>query len=65
MSAGWLDKRDNPGMASLELESDDVNGLVVTVNFADLTMRVAATADFLNLHPVEDIDHVESLLLGL
>jgi hypothetical protein len=52
MSAAWVDKRDNPGMANWELGSQDVYGAVVLVNFATMAYRAAFTADFLHLHPV-------------
>lgn len=52
MSAAWVDKVDNPGMAELALASSDVYGGVAIVNFADLTWRVARTLDFLAFEPV-------------
>jgi len=52
MSAEWVDKADNPGMAELGLRSADVYGAVAVTNFADMTWRVALTADFLALSPV-------------
>ena len=52
MSAEWVDKADNPGMAELGLRSADVYGAVAVINFADTTWRVALTADFLALSPV-------------
>lgn len=54
MSAEWVDKADNPGMAELGLDSADVYGAVVAVNFADLTWRMAMTDDFVSLRPVTD-----------
>jgi hypothetical protein len=41
-------------MAELGLESADVYGAVVAVNFADLTWRMAMTDDFVSLRPVTD-----------
>jgi hypothetical protein len=61
MSAAWIDKADNPGMAELGLESADVYGAVVAVNFADLTWRAALTADFADLRPVEHLDQLSGL----
>lgn len=61
MSAGWMDKVDNPGMQELGLGSDDVFGAVVVVNFADLTWRAAVTADFVALKPVRDLDEMSDL----
>ena len=52
MSAEWVDKADNPGMAELGLRSTDVYGAVAAVNFADMTWRIALTADFSALLPV-------------
>jgi hypothetical protein len=52
MSTAWLDKADNPGLAELELQADDIYGAVAVVNFADLAWRIGLTADFSVLHPV-------------
>jgi hypothetical protein len=52
MSAEWVDKADNPGMAELELRSDDVYGAVAVINFADMAWRMAVTSDFSVLVPV-------------
>ncbi len=52
MSPGWVDKADNPGMTGGDLASDDVYGAVAAVNFADMTLRVAMTADFATFAPV-------------
>jgi hypothetical protein len=52
MSAEWVDKADNPGMAELGLRSTDIYGAVAAVNFADMTWRIALTADFSALLPV-------------
>ena len=52
MSAEWVDKADNPGMAELELRSDDVYGAVAVINFADMAWRIAVTSDFSVLVPV-------------
>ena len=61
MSAAWIDKADNPGMAELGLGSDDVYGGVVIINFADRTWRAALTADFATLLPVCDIEQLTDL----
>jgi hypothetical protein len=61
MSAEWVDKADNPGMAEFGLRSADVYGAVAVVNFADLNWRVALTADFLALLPVIDIGQLTNL----
>jgi hypothetical protein len=61
MSAAWVDKADNPGMAGWGLQSDDVDGAVVAVNFADMVLRAIVTADFatwLALASVEDLSAV-------
>jgi hypothetical protein len=52
MSAEWVNKADNPGMAEFGLRSADIYGAVAVVNFADLTWRTALTADFSALWPV-------------
>lgn len=45
MSAAWMDKADNPGMAEWDLQSEDVSGAAVAVNFADMTLRGNGGAD--------------------
>lgn len=52
MSSGWLDKPDNPAMTGSALRSEDVFGAVAVLNFADMMLRVAFTADFANFRPV-------------
>lgn len=52
MSAAWVGKPDNPGMTDAGLQSGDVYGAVAAVNFADMSLRVAMTADFATLRPV-------------
>jgi hypothetical protein len=61
MSGAWIDKSDNPGMAELGLSSTDVYGAVLAVNFRDLSWRVALTADFATLHPVEVVEQLAAL----
>jgi DNA/RNA non-specific endonuclease len=61
MSAEWVDKADNPGMAELGLRSTDVYGAVAAVNFADMTWRIALTADFSALLPVIHLGQLTSL----
>jgi hypothetical protein len=61
MSAVWVDKVDNPGMAELGLSSEDVYGAVVAINFADLTWRAGLTSDFVVLRPALDVAHLASL----
>src|SRR5215831_9886675 len=61
MSAEWVDKADNPGMAELGLRSADIYGAVAVVNFADMTWRVALTSDFSALLPVIRIDQLTHL----
>jgi hypothetical protein len=46
MSREWVDKPDNPAMMGWRLGSQDVYGALAAVNFADMTLRVAFTADF-------------------
>jgi hypothetical protein len=52
MSAEWVDKADNPGIAELGLHSADIHGAVAVINFADMTWRMALTSDFSVLIPV-------------
>jgi hypothetical protein len=52
MSAEWVDKADNPGMAELDLRSADIYGAVIVINFADITWRMALTSDFSTLIPL-------------
>jgi hypothetical protein len=54
MSAEWVNKSDNPGMAEWDLQSDDIYGAVAQVNFADMVWRIAFTSDFEELLPVTD-----------
>jgi hypothetical protein len=61
MSAAWVDKADNPGMAELGLSSGDIYGAVAAINFADMTWRVALTSDFSTLSPVTDAGRLTSL----
>jgi hypothetical protein len=61
MSAAWVDKADNPGMAEWELHSDDVYAAVIAVNLADMTLRAAVSDDFRRWVPVallEDLAQV-------
>jgi hypothetical protein len=61
MSAEWVDKADNPGMAEFGLRSADICGAVAVVNFADLSWRIALTADFSALRPVLHIGQLTDL----
>jgi hypothetical protein len=56
MTAKWIDKADNPGMANWDLSSDDVYGAIAVVNFAARGWRCAVTADFVSAHPVQRVD---------
>lgn len=58
-SPEWLDKADNPGMASLGLTSADVSGLVVMIQFARREWRCAVTNDFLTATPVHDATELD------
>jgi hypothetical protein len=51
MSAAWMDKADNSGMAAWDLQEDDY-GAAVAVNFADRTLRAAVSEDFVRWRPV-------------
>ena len=61
MSAAWLDKADNPGMRELGVESNDIYGGVVVVNFTDLVWRVMLTRDFDAFRPVRSPVDLTSL----
>ena len=61
MSTAWMDKKDNPGMASLELESADVYGGMAIIQFAERTYRVGLTNDFETLHPLTSHDQLVDL----
>jgi hypothetical protein len=67
MSVAWVDKADNPGMAELGLQSTDVYGAVVAINFADMTWRIALTPNFSMLHAVSSVEQLTDLgwLAGL
>jgi hypothetical protein len=55
MSDAWIDKPDNPAMRGTELVSGDVYGAVAAINFIDMTIRFAYTADFRAFDPVERV----------
>ena len=61
MSAEWVDKADNPGMAELRLRSTDIYGAVAVINLADMTWRIALTAEFSTLSPVIHIGQLTDL----
>lgn len=48
-------------MAGLGLESGDVYGGVVTINFADSVWRMALTPDFETLRPVAAVEELLDL----
>lgn len=58
MSAAWIDKADNPGMAEWDLRAEDIRGAVIRINFADRRWRAALTDDFETLVPVDDLDQL-------
>ena len=61
LSAAWIDKADNPGMADLELESGDVYGGVAVAQFADRSFRIGLSSDFQSLRPVDSIEQLIDL----
>jgi hypothetical protein len=61
LSAAWVDKKDNPGMATLEVESSDVYGGMAVVQFAERSYRIALTSGFESLHPITRIDQLLEL----
>ena len=61
MDLGWLDKADNPGMTDWGVRSGDVYGATALINFADLAVRVALTADFELWRSIERLEQLEQL----
>ena len=61
MSAAWIDKKDNPGIAELNLDSTDVYGGLLAVNFADSAWCMALSADFAEFYPILGIDQLADL----
>ena len=61
LSPEWLDRSSNPGMVELGLDSTDVFGGIVVVNFADRTWRSVLTGDFAGFRPVTAIDELTDL----
>lgn len=59
MSAAWIDKPDNPTMTSTQLRSADLYGAVCAINFADMTMRAAMSADFATFSPVTTYEQLD------
>ena len=47
-----MDKAGPPGMAAWDLQSEDVYGAAVAVNFADMTLRAAVSEHFVRWRPV-------------
>lgn len=52
MTTDWVDDADNPGMTGAKRSSEDVFGAFAAVNLADMTLRMALTADFATYRPV-------------
>jgi hypothetical protein len=61
MSAAWVDKADNPGMAEWDLHSDDVYAAVIALNFADMVLRAVVSADFKRWHSVGLLDDLATV----
>jgi hypothetical protein len=61
MSAAWVDKADNPGMAEWDLHSDDVYAAVIALNFADMASRVVVSADFGAWRPIGRLDDLTTV----
>lgn len=61
MSAAWLDKPDNLGMASWGLTSEDIYAAIVLINFADLACKVLASGDLTTYKPVTSEDQLRCL----
>ena len=61
MSAAWVDRRDNPGMAEWKLQNTDVHGAVIAVNFADMAVRAVTSDDFVRWRPVASLAELVDL----
>ena len=61
MSAAWVDKRDNPGMAEWELQSADVYGAVIAVSFAEMVVRAIVSEDFERWRGVAALEDLASV----
>lgn len=61
MTAAWVDKADNPGMAEFRLQSAEIYGAITIINFADMTWRIALTPDFSAIRPVIRLDQLARL----
>jgi hypothetical protein len=61
MSAAWVDKADNPGMAEWDLHSDDVYAAVIALNFADMVLRAVVSADFKRWCPIGRLDDLATV----
>jgi hypothetical protein len=61
MSAAWLDKPDNPGMADWAVGSEDVYAAVVLVSFHDSAFKAALTADLESWLPVTESRQLDDL----
>lgn len=65
MSADWIDKADNPGMAEWDLQSDDVYAAVIAVNFADMWLRAVVSSDLESWRPVAPLEGIADVAAGL
>ncbi len=65
MSAEWVDKVDNPGMAEWELQADDIYAAVITVNFADMLVRAVASSDLDRWRPVGSLEELADVVHDL
>jgi hypothetical protein len=61
MSAAWVDKADNPGMAEWDLQSADVYGAVIAVSFADMVVRAIVSDDFVRWRPIAALADLDRL----
>jgi len=61
MSAAWVDKADNPGMAEWDLHSDDVYAAVVALNVADMVLRAAVSRDLDRWHPLQALEDLTGI----
>ena len=54
LEAAWLDKDDNPGLATWDLRSDDVHAAVILINCAQCHWRAAVTSDFRTVQAIAE-----------
>jgi hypothetical protein len=61
MSRDWLNRPNNPAMADLGLEADDLFSGLMVVDLASRAFRLVLSADFENYRPVADLSELQQL----